>query len=461
MATYGDFPGIQVTTQGGAISGIALGAEEILVIFGEADLASGSGSVNNPTQIGARSEADSIFGSGSELAQAMREALANGANLEYLYGVAVDTTAVTDENFTSASGTLANAPIVEDASTLTIEQTAGPTDMDVQFVYESPPVDPANTDDTAYVNPYTGEFVVDSSGSDDYDIDYEYQEWSTALDSADNVVGEDDTGVYVTLSEAESVASTLDTKVQDLRPNYQMVVGFAGAQPNDTETDESGTRIQAPNFDTANYSDSLDSDDLFAFAPVRFAPITADGETRPYTRTVLGGISGLFAGSSINEPVYNDVVNVLPDDSNRDLEQKFTKTEEDEMAGEEVIPLRQGASIRAKRNLSTSQETDWERDYWRRRIVDRVILVAKQVGEDTIGRINDERTRNAAERTINTELESLANDRLIKPNETDDQNYFVDVYEDTTNADQVNIDVGVTPQGIVKRIDTTVTISTN
>lgn len=446
MAIFGDFPGVKLTTEGGTITSIEVGEEEKLVLFGEADLGVGSASANDPTQIAARREADTKFGSGSELADAMRESLANGANIELLYGVAVDTTTVSGENFTSSSGTLANNPIVEDASTITVTQDPGGTAVDftVSFAYESPPSNPGNSDDTVYINPHTGEWVADpSTATDDYDFDYDYQDWSSAFDAADTVVEEGETGIYVALSESSDVASTLDTKVQELRPDYQMVVGFSAAEPNQTGADDGAE------YDTANYTDSIDSDDYFLFAPVRL-----DSSTQ----TILGGIGGLFSSSSLTQPVFNDQVLGFNDS---ELEQRFTKTNEDEMREEEVIPVRQAGSIRVKDNLSTSTETDWERDYWRRRIVDRVVLIVKGIGDNTVGAINDERTRAAAERSIRTELESLANDRVLKPNTDEETNFFVDVYESTTNDDQVNIDVGVTPQGIVKQIEATVTIDTN
>jgi len=154
--------------------------------------------------------------------------------------------------------------------------------------------------------------------------------------------------------------------------------------------------------------------------------------------------------------VYNDTINT----GGTSLVQKLTRSEATDLRDAQVIPLREAGAIRAKGNLSTSTESDWQRDFWRRRIVDRSILIAKEVGDAIIGRINDEQTRTAAERTIRTELQSLANDRLIKDNTGDETNFFVDVYEDSTNADEVNIDIGVTPQGIVKRVDATVTINT-
>lgn len=440
MATYGDFPGVRVSTAGGSITGVQLGAEETLVIFGEGDPSSGSASVNSPSQIGARQEANTKFGEDTELANAMREATANGANLSYLYGVMVATESASHSTTPSGTGTLDNAPIVEDLSIIDVVEDPGGanTDVSVEFRYEDSLSTPTESD-TMFINPFTGDFAADDSAVD-YDISYEYQDWTSAFDAADGLISEDDTGIYLALSEAETVASDLSGKVTSLRNNYQLVSGIAGAQPNATTDDG------VADFDTANYSDAVDSDTQFLTAPVR-----REGTSQ----TVLGGVGGLFAGNPINDPVYNEQLSGYTS-----LEQVLSKAEADELRDTQVIPIRQSGSIRVRDNLSTSTDEDWQRDFWRRRIVDRVILIAKQVGDQTIGRINDENTRSAAQRTIRTQLENMANDRLIKSNTSEVENWYVEVYQSTTNPDRVSIDIGVTPQGIVKQVDASVTIQT-
>jgi hypothetical protein len=167
--------------------------------------------------------------------------------------------------------------------------------------------------------------------------------------------------------------------------------------------------------------------------------------------TITGALAGYMAGQPLGTggSIYGDILTV---DS---LDDRLTKAEADDLRNNEVIPIRQppsGGGIRIEDNLSTSTETDWVRDYWRRRIVDQAILIAKAVGDSIIGRINDERTRDTVENTIKSELKGLAEDRLITTN------YFVDVYQ--VDSDTVGIDLGVTPQGIVKRVDVSITINT-
>lgn len=439
MTTYGDFPGVRVTTTGGGITAIDVGAEEKLVIFGNGDVSSGSASVNEPTQINSNRDADAKFGTDTELAQAMRDARGNGANIDLLYGVMYDEVAVTAESFAAAqTGTLANAPIVEDLSTITVTDTVASAEATVEFRYNDTLATPSSTD-TVFINPLTGDWSADASS--DYDFTYDYPDWQSALDSANNVLQEAETGVYVALSEAESVASSLSSTVTALRDEYKLINGIAGAQPNTNSADN------GPAYDGSAYTDNVDSDTQFLAAPVR---------VEDSSDTVLPGIGGLFAGNAIDNPIYNDALTGYTG-----LEQNITKSEEDSLADEQVIPVREAGSIRLKRSLSTSTAQDWERDFFRRRIVDRTILIAQQVGERTVGRINNEDTQRIAEDVIRSELQDLADDGVIRGNTSDEQNFTVEVSENSTDPDQIDIDIGVTPFGVVKRIDAGVTIDTN
>jgi hypothetical protein len=444
MTTFGGFPGVRIQTQGGGISGVQVGAEETLVLYGNADTNNGSAVEGNPTQIGATTEADKKFGAGSELADAMKSALANGANISYLYGVPVPKVSTTEQP-DSASGTLAETPILHDEESVTV--TVDGTEADVEFWYAGGAPDTPSEDDVAYINPYEGDFIVGNDTVSSLEINYSYQEWDNTLISAANeTLAEGDTGVLAPLTDAESVASTLSGHLTTLRGEYKMAKGLVGAQPNVDDTVATNDPL-VPGYDAGNYSDALANDSLFVIAPSR------NGNN--YNRTIIPGVAGVFAGHAINEPVYNDAVSGYTDvayDVSRSDAQAFRDAY--------VIPIRQAGTVRIKDNLSTSEEMDWERDFWRRRIVDRVVLLSKLVGEAIIGRINDERTRNQAQTTLFVQLRSLVSDRLLKPNEDGETNLTVNVYEAPGNSDQVNIDVGVTPLGIVKRIDQTVTINT-
>lgn len=428
MATFGEFPGVRVTVTGGGISAIEIGAEEKVVLFGESG--DGDADPNDPVQVRSRRDGQRLFGADTELHDGVRGALANGANREFVYGVSVDTVTAQTESFSASdSGTLENAPVSEG----TVESGT----LDIVYRYEDDLSIPTEVD-TVYVNPHTGEWTAFESG--DYDFDYEYADWDAAFNAADDVVRENESAIYAALTESESVGQSLSGKVQELRQDYKMVKGLVAAEPNATEEG-------AAHYDIDTFSHNYDSDSFFVTAPAR-----REGTKQ----TVLGGVSGLFAGNDITEPIYNDPLNGYTS-----LEQRITRSEGNALRDQNIIPIKEMSSIRVADNTSTSSETDWSRDFWRRRIVDRVILLSKEVGDATVGRINDEDTREVAETTLKNEIEGLVQDRLIEPNETDmDENWYVDVTQDPTDPDQVRIDVGITPTGVVKRVDVTVEIDT-
>lgn len=444
--TFGDFPGVRVSTSGGAITGVVVGRQQKLVVIGRGDPAEGSANANEPTEVNSRRDADRKFGTDTELALGMKEALANGAHIDYLYGLMPEVTSVTDESFSgSSSGTLANAPIVEDKDTITFEEDtttdgSGDTTITVNFVYEDAPATPSDSD-TVNLNPNTGDWVADSSG--DYFVSYDSPDWANAFDNIGRTVRENEVGIYACLNEAHSVASELSGVVSTHRGQYKMVQGVAPAEPNATADD--GTAL----IDPSNYDDTIDNDAMYLVGPSR-------EEGGP--KNVLGGVAGLMAGSELNESIHDTAlssVGRLADD--------ISKADADTLRNAGVIPVRNLGSVKLRSNISTSTDTDWKRDFWRRRIVDQTILIAKQVGEQITGRINNEDTRESAQELIAVEMRGLQRSGLIRPNneETSDvaeggDTWYVDVYE--VSADEVGIDIGITPLGIVRRVDVSITI---
>ena len=469
MATYGSFPGVRVTTQSGGISSISIGSEEKIVVFGEAsydasnnvegDDTTLSVSASEPEQINARREADAKFGGDSELAEGMKEALANGANIDFLYGVAVPRVDVSDESFNgsaSATGTLDNVEILENTDEITTDSGS----YTFEFRYDGAPATPTE-DDTVFLNPLTGEYSVTSGtvSTTGSTIDYTYSDYSTAFGASAvrNVVNEDETGVYVALSDSDSVSSSLSGEVSTLRDNYQLVNAISVAEPNDSEVLDA-TNTTAVNgganarYDAANYSNanqSVSQEFYYKFAP---------GREENFNKTIAGGVGGLFAGNPISDPIYNDELTGY-----QSLQQSLSKSDADNLRAEDIIPVRDGGGIRVQGNRATNYSTSSTvaADFWTRRITDRVILIGKQVGDEIIGRINDDDTRSQAARLIRSEMRQLVQDRLIRANTDSETNWSVDVYEDSTNDDEVNIDIAFSPYGIVKRVDETITVNTN
>jgi hypothetical protein len=293
-----------------------------------------------------------------------------------------------------------------------------------------------------FINPFTGEWVADTA--DNYDISYDYPEWSNALDAADGVLNEKETGVYCTLSEAEGVASTLSSKVNALRdPDYKLVRGIAGTQPNvDADGTEEFLDADDPKIDVSNYSDGIDNDSMFLIAPAR------QEDTKD---TLLGAVAGQFAGHALTNTVYKETLtDVTP-------AQRLVKSDRDDLRDtHQVIGVEREGSIRLHANTSTSTDADWERDFHRRRIVDQMVLVVKEVGDTIEGDLNDEDTQTAARAEILDQIESFVSDGLLEPNTEDEQNYYVTISE--PNADEVKIEFGITPEGVVKTVSATIEV---
>jgi hypothetical protein len=443
--TFGDFPGVQVTTAGGAITGVAVGREQKLLVVGIDDVGDGSASINEPTQVAAPTSQnfDSTFGTESELSEALKDASANGANNDFLYGVVAEQISVSAENFTSTSFTLANTPIVEDLSTITITNNGTGSDPTPEFRYESPPPAPSDSD-TAFINPQTGEVEI-NSGDADFDVAYDYVDWATALDAAETVIDQEESAVIAALTESESVATTLSGNVNSLRGDYKMALGVTAAQPNASASgsepilDENDAKI-----DASTYTDSIDNDAYFLHAPAR---------KEDSIELITGAFGGLMAGNALDNSIYSDNL------TTNNLDQRLSSSDASDLRDSEVIPVRQprsGGSIEVSGNLSTSTETDYNRSYFVRRIVDQAILIAKSIGDAVIGRINDQDTRDTVENQINVELRGLAGDGLIEPNTEDELNWDVTVYE--IDNETIGIDMTITPFGIAKDIDVSLTI---
>ncbi|GGM64282.1 hypothetical protein J2752_000453 [Halarchaeum rubridurum] len=441
--TYGSTPGTEVILKGQSITGVEVGMEELLVIFGRGDPSSGTAATNTPTQITSADDAETKFGADTELANGCRDALNNGANNGYLYGVMPSTTAVTGESHAGTqSFTLGNAPIIEDTAEITVTDTTAGTDLDVEYHYGSLAT-PSSTD-TAYVNPFTGD--VETDASSDFEIDYKYLEWRGAFDSADMVLNEGDSGVYVALSEAESVASALAGKAQSLRnPDYKMVKAFAGAEPNATTSESPPT----PMYDTTTYEDAVDALPQWLAAPVR------QDDT---TETLLGALAGIGAGNALTNPILGDALTGVTLETGKNDEGRLTKADRDNLRDGQVIPIKSEGSITVDGSSSTSTEADWRRTYQTVRVVDRCVLLVKAVGDAVYGQLDTSDREQIAAQTAQGELEDLAADGLLEANTQDETNLYVRPAE--TDQGEIALEMGVTPIQAVSTFRATVNIDT-
>lgn len=433
MATFGSFPGVRVSSTGGTVAGAEIGRAQKDVIVALDD-AVGSATAGEVHQINSRSDADDLFGPDSQLAEQYRLARGAGANPNFMYGVAPETTEHTETFASTSTGTLSNTPAIPESDRVVATDDVNDTDLTVEFYYEDTVPAPSESG-RIHINPASGDWAVDSST--DVEVIYETGDYAGAIEAADNEIAEDEFGHITLISHFETHTASLTTTVSSMRSKYKMVTASSGAEPNATLS--SG----GPKIDTGNYSDAVDDGSTFLFGPTT----SEDGTS------MVGALGGAVAGTSFNEPIYDRPVNGFTG-----MAQTLSKAEANELRDAQVIPVREQGSIAIADNRSTSTATDWERDLFRRRIVDLVILTAKAVAENIIGFINNPETRSDAEDAISDELEDIADDGLIQPNRQGETNYFVEVSK--VDADTVGIDLGIAPYGIVKQVEVSLTIDT-
>jgi len=449
--TYGQTPGIEVTLEGGTIQGVEVGEEEKLVIFGRGDTGNGSAQTNEYKQVQSGQDAETFFGAGSELAKALKDALSNGANSAYLYGVMPATQSVTDEDITgggdaadsTGGSAIGNAPLIEDTNEITVEDDTG-TVMTVKFAYSDVAGMPAPGADEIFINPLTGAWKADTA--DNYNIDYKYLDWSTAFDAADMVLNEGESGVYWALSDAESVGSTLAGKAEQLRdPDYKMVKSCSFAQPNDN-TSESPPD---PMFDTGAYTDGIDSLPHFLFAP---------GRQEDTVETVGGALGGLTAGNALENPIYGDHIEGVDLETGKNDEARLTHSERSDLRSAYVIPLKNEGAIEVDGSLSTYEQANWETDFQTVRVIDRAVLLVRAVGQAIRGDLDTDGADEIAAEEAQARLEDLADRGLLKANTRDETNLYVRPAGDDTQG-TIALEVGVTPIQAVETFKTTITIN--
>ena len=392
---YGTTPGTSLSVSSYPYAGAGSGEANILVIFGRGDPSAGEASVNDPTFLRNAVDAETQFGPGTRIEEAMRNSSRNGSDRDKTYGVMTEEIPATGEALAGGTGQLANFPVasVDDPSEITVTRTSDSVVVDVEYRYESTPITPSGPD-TAAINPFTGEF--EAADADDYEVDYAYLDWQAALNAADAIVTEDEAALYHVESCASTVVDLLDAKIEELRPHWRLINGLAGAEPNAT------TSQGDPTIDVETYSHTFDSDALFLAGPV----------TRPNGRTILGGIAGKMVGNDMTDPILG---RSEPIEGYEDgVVQSLLFNEDNPLRDAGVMPVATaGDDVYLKGNDSTYQYDNgtandpdslptWTRDYYRRRIVDQLIAYGHAAGK-----IGENRVISEPERTLKLIRESM------------------------------------------------------
>lgn len=214
------------------------GTTNAVAIIGGYDAANAASDVTagEATKITDPTSAEDTFGD-SEIPRAAEAVAANGVGT--LYGVPVPESSETETISAGQSITLANTPVFDptfhpDHEIVVKEDTSGDgtydTTLDTNVVYDDPPATPSESD-TANVNPIVGKVETDSSG--DYEIAYDYGDYSTAIETA----GDLPVRYLNVLSEADSVKSSTLTVLSNIAQDFDFKRAVFGATPEITATD--------------------------------------------------------------------------------------------------------------------------------------------------------------------------------------------------------------------------------
>jgi len=151
-----------------------------------------------------------------------------------VYGVPVAETTETESVTASQSVTLSNAPVfdptVHPDHEITVTDTSAGVDLTVEVSYAETLITPSE-DDTAVVNPITGDVETDSSS--DYDITYTYGDYQSAIDTAADLP----VRYICPLTESPSVKATTTTVLSDIAADFDFKRAVVGARPEISPTD--------------------------------------------------------------------------------------------------------------------------------------------------------------------------------------------------------------------------------
>lgn len=383
-------PGVQTDVESANSTGVNVGAPGQVGLVGQADLANGTASANEVKQVRTPVSARKLFGAGSLLAENVVDALAEGAYP--VYAVATTETAVTGEDLSglsSTSGTLANAPVVEDADevSFTIDGVAKTTVK----TYDDPHSLSPGTDE-AYYNPTSGDFELDAAPGDtdstNDTVDYTHFDYDTATDALISAKGEtlDLLGV---VNENRAAVDYAHSAVGTAVNQYEFMVAVAGA----------ASRIA----DTGTYTNTYDSSRIQLLYPGR------DADDMP----VIGAYLGLRARLGIdNSPMFKRLSTA------KDLAETMSKADQENLLAEYVVPLAdESRGARVVEDVTTVSDNNSDESAMRqvlhRLIIDYVTEVVHLNSERYIGELHTTSARNSLRSNITSELNGLLDTNAI------------------------------------------------
>lgn len=425
MPTYGtlnNVPSDVIDVRSGTSVAFGADIERTVAYVGGMDTAAGSANTGELYEVDSTSDAEDLFGADSELYEATRIGYANG--VAQVYAVAVPETQSSESFSSSAQGTVSDAPLFDPNVQYDHEITAqdgSNNSVDVAISYETQ----ANMSPSAgqiTINPVTGDWKANTS--DTYDISYTTGDYTTALQPAVN----ENPRVVTALTEDGTVMSELETDVTNAATNFNFMNGVGGA----------GLPV-----DVGNYSDSLDERRISLVAHPRGYVDTAESRQ---ARTAAG-VGAFLASKDLGDTATYEALQGYTG-----LVTSYDNQDASDLIDEQVIPLQERDEILVLKDMTTSTDARFERVY-ASQIIDEVTEITHLTAQEYIGLLNIETNRVQLEADLDTSFASLQDERPPLLDAFD-----VSVAEDDTNADKVNVNIGVSVVDVIDTVDVTLTI---
>lgn len=347
-------------------------------LVGEADLSTGSASADTVYRVTNAPQATRLFGE-SPLAVTVADALQNGAYP--VYAVAPSKTAVAAESLAvSDTGTLANTPVSEIVANVVFTIDGSPFTSKLSM-------DPANETlgaaEAAY-NPNTGEYKLGTAPGVSADADYDYLDYSTALNALADEEGDRVDFIGVTI-EDRTVTDLVEAKVKAMAQNFQFALGVAGG---------SETKIA----DTSAFSNPYDTSRMQLLYPSR----NGDMES------LIGAYLGMRARIGIDRSGMRKKLEGQTALSHTDL----TRTDKENLDGAYVVVVEYAArSVRTMNDptcVSASNSDELAYNHGLARLIgDYVTLVVHDVSDPFIGLLHTPGARANLKAQVEQEMKKI------------------------------------------------------
>lgn len=419
--TYGTLQ-YEATVGSGGTTAVSAAFETTAAIVGGMNTSEGSATAGETQTLTNSNNVDTLFGDTSDLARQVRAAFANGVGTVYAIPV---TETQTTETFTgTASGVLGNKPVfdpnVHPEHDITATDTVAATTVTVNIVYDTgTDIATPSTTDEINLNPVTGEFEADESS--DYDIDYTYGDFASAVEQAASLLPR----IVGVCTANTSVGNDWLTEANTYDTDFGFMHGIIGAMP---DTDASA------------YSDAFDDRRLSVAAPSRAYLDTAETE-EVWT---VGAIAGRQASKALGDSTTYENIQGLAS-----LRTSYLNTEVQTLIDNQVLTLKQSGGIKLVKDMTTSTDPQFERIY-ASEIGDEATEISRQISEQFVGEKNTDDNRLLLEESHNTSYDELLEDDLL-------EDYYVQVTKGATDF-EVDMTIGLDIIGLMDFIDVEITI---